>query len=125
MGPSSLLDDLFVNILVRLAGVGAVTWTTTEALPELFPALGARVSKRTIGLIVGPLLALLAWGMGIVEIPFALHGALGSAPPAFQSAIKVGFVLILGFLATVSARKFHDRIVGPGSSPSAPAPPAP
>lgn len=77
-----------VNYLVAVAALSALTWGGTQGL-GLFVA----VSKRWIALVVGPVLALVAHGAGLLPVPnnnpgwgwglAFLTGLLGTAAAAW------------------------------------------
>ncbi|HEY3175687.1 MAG TPA: hypothetical protein VGK94_07995 [Candidatus Polarisedimenticolia bacterium] len=105
-------------VLSRFAGVAALTWLLTETLPEVFKKLN-RFTKPALGAILGPLLSVIFYALGFVRIDFVLAGVLGDAPQYVQAPVRVVGVALMGFIATLCARGFHDWKVGSRTSPPA------
>ncbi len=116
---SNVVSDPFVRLVASFAGVTLLTWMAVQSLPDASTFV-ARWSKGLLSAVFGPVVSALAYAAGFIKVDFQLVPGMQAAPGWVQGTFRVVVVMVLGLMATLAARYFHDWKVGSTPRQSAP-----
>lgn len=100
------MEDAFTAIVVRFLGLGAFVWLMTEHYPDKAPIFG-RLTKDARAYCLGPLLAILAFLTGLIDLEVAHPAMVESWPEWAHHVLTLTGVAFIGLAATQTARFGH------------------